>query len=108
MISVDGDAALADQAEPVTVILVRPEGETELAVEHALRRVLTQQDQALHRATIHSVQLVWNIPQQELGPDIELTPGDVVRDSLGTKWTILSATLRTLQTRWRAVCQKQK
>ncbi len=108
MLIVDGDAALADQSEPVTVVLVRPDGETELTVNRALRRMLTQQDQARHRATIQSAQLVWNIPQHELAPDTELTPGDVVRDSQGTEWTILSATLHTLQSRWRAVCQKRK
>jgi hypothetical protein len=106
-LNINNDSTLADGVETVTVTLKRAEGETEITVPGALRRGLVRPHETYSGVALQGEELVWNIPHEPLD-DASLQRGDTIADAADSVWTILSASLLTLGTRWRCVCRKEQ
>lgn len=106
-IDVQNDVLGFDNTEAVTVTLRRPDGETPLAVTHALRRTVDLRSETYGGVRLRGDEIVWNLPNSQLAGE-ELRPGDAIADGSGTRWTVLSVGRLTFGARWRAVCRKER
>ena len=108
------DMSLADNTQTVTVTTKRVSGDTQIEVAGALRRVLDRPLESFSGITLQGDEIVWNLPDGQLGGS-EIEPGDTITeaaiadiDSETAIWTVLIVSNRTLGTRWRAICRKQR
>ncbi len=95
------DCLLVDGTETVTL-----HSTSVIGVEGARRGRLTLADTEFRQVGIESADLAWNLPDVSLGGVVP-RQGDAIEDSLGTYWTILSATRSPLTGVWRTVTRRQ-
>lgn len=93
---------IADGAE--TVQLHRA-GAASVSVAGAVRRRV-EVAQASDLPGVTRRDAVWHLPAAAIDGDVG--PGDVIEQSAGDQWTIVTAALVTLNTRWRCLARQQQ
>ncbi len=97
----DDWSTLLDGLQPVT--LLRPGTSLSAVVPHALCRVLKRGEAETTVAWNTHSDVVWHLPAAEIAQ----TPqsGDLLVESSGRRWTILSVRALALATRWRCIAR---
>lgn len=102
----DPDFLRFDGLEAVTVQLVGAANKNqEIPVSHALPRPIDIRRDTLLGIELATDSKVWNIRKSDL-QGAELRENDLIIDGSGNKWKVVSLSLRTFSTRYRAVCNK--
>lgn len=102
----DADFLTFDNLEAVTVQLQGRNNENqEIPVEYALKRRVDIRRDILAGLELASDSQVWNVRKSDLG-GAELRESDLIIDGSGTRWKIISLSLVSFNTRYRAVCNK--
>lgn len=96
------DCLLIDGTESVTL-----EGTATVNVACAKRGAVSGRELMQPQLGLTADDVTWSIPDQSLA-GIEPRVGDVLRDSTGTGWVLLTVSRSSLTRVWRAVCRKQR
>lgn len=99
---ISDDFLLIDGSESVTF-----EGAATVNVPSAKRGTLTEQELMQPQLGLTAEDMAWSISASSL-PGVEPQPGDVVRDSGASGWTVVSASKSLLTNVWRLLCRKQR
>jgi hypothetical protein len=89
-----------DGVESVTHRSKRTSGDLDTTVAHALRRELTNAESAPSRGVSVAGRIAWTLPVNDLGA-VAVKPKDQIIDGAGDVWTVLTADLVTLRSRYR-------
>jgi hypothetical protein len=100
------DCSLFDGARSVTLRQVRPEGSADRAVAHALPAALTRDARVATGVSVMGDERTWQLSAAEVGAG-GVEPGDLIIDQTGAAWSVVSARLLALETRWCCVCRRQ-
>jgi hypothetical protein len=100
------DALAFDGGASVTLNQKRAGTVTPVTVRNATSGPLTSRPRdALGAVGVVGTERQWSLNAADVGP-AGVQPGDAIDDGT-TRWTVLSADLATLGTRWRCVTRKQ-
>jgi uncharacterized protein YerC len=103
------DYQFFDNTESVNVE-IRSISQT-VRVDNALRRSLSKREQESLGGLLTNSSVVWEIPVAEFGDAYDIQEGDFIYEldpDRPLTWSVVSASLATLRTRWRCVCNKQR
>ena len=101
-----GDSLTFDGGQSVTLNQKRAGVVTPVSVRNAMSSPLTnRQIEALGGVGLVGTERNWDLPAGDVGP-AGVQPCDVIDDG-ATRWTILTADLATLGSRWRCVTRRQ-
>src|SRR5438132_1646594 len=98
----DDLAAIVDGLEVVTLHPSGSGGAT--TVTRALRRALTELEQAASQGRYLAGDVTWHLPASEVAAAPR--PGTALVDAAGTRFTILSVDEASLGSRWRCVSRR--
>lgn len=105
-LDIAGDYTLFDGGQSVTLRQIRADGSTSVAVSNVVGGVVANRRAAYAGLEITGDESAFSLNATQVG-----TPGvivdDIIIDSAGVSWRVLSAEKRTLDTRWYAVCRRQ-
>lgn len=100
------DPLAFDGGQPVTLLQKRAGGVSALAVRNATSGPVTNRErQALGAVGLVGTERQWSLNAADVGP-AGVVPGDCLDDGTSL-WTILTADLATLGSRWRCVARRQ-
>jgi hypothetical protein len=100
------DSLAFDEGQPITLNQNRAGTVTPVSVRNATSGPLTnRQIEALGSVGIVGTERNWSLAAGDVGP-AGVQPGDVIDDG-AHRWTVLSADLATLGSRWRCVTRRQ-
>lgn len=108
-IDADADFANIDNRETVTVTCPRAGVDPDFAAETdlAFRRPLDIRRDFTADVALTGKEIVWNIAASVMvngSGRVELQEGDTITDGDGKVYKVLTASLKTFRSRWRAVC----
>ncbi len=92
---------VADGLEAVTVH--RRDSTEAIAVAHALRQAIHTREAASSQGRYTAADVGWNLPASELAEPP--SPGDVIVDVQGQRWTVLEVSQLARRSRWRCVAR---
>jgi hypothetical protein len=101
-----GDAQYFDGGKAVTLRQIRPDGITTASITNATDSPLSKQRATFSGIEITGEERQFSLAASEVGT-AGVNPQDIITDDDGETWRVLSADLRTLDTRWMCVCRKQ-
>jgi len=103
---ISSDSLAFDGGVPVTLNQKRAGTVNLISVRNATNGPLTnRQIQALGSVSLTGTERNWSLDAADVGPD-GVQPGDVIDDG-SNRWTVATADLATLGSRWRCATRKQ-
>ena len=105
-LSIASDYTIWDGGETVELRQIRADGNTSVTVSNAINSPLQKV-----RATFSGVELtgeerVWSLNATQIG-SVGVALQDLIIDSSDNRWRVISADLRSMDTRWFCLCRKQ-
>lgn len=105
-LDVSGDYTLFDGGETVTLRQIRPDGTTSVTVANALAGVVGNNRGSYQGVEVTGYEKSWSLNATQIGTRGVLVD-DIITDSSGEAWRVLTTQLATLDTRWVVVTRRQ-
>lgn len=97
------DFFLLDVFESVTAVLVRENGNPEIGVQYASRSQVDLRRDSYAGVSLSASSRNWSFAKSELSGE-DLTRGDFIIDSCGTRWIVEAVSVGSFETIIRATC----
>ena len=105
-VDISGDYAHFDGGETVELRQIRADGNTSVTISNAINSPLRKSAQNFSGVDITGDERNWSINATQAG-SVGVEPQDIIIDASGYRWRVLSADLRSMDTRWLCLCRKQ-
>lgn len=105
-LDIAGDYTLFDGGEPVTLRQIRADGTTSVAVANALAGIVGNNRANFAGVEITGYEKSWSLNAQQVGSRGVLVD-DIIVDSSGESWRVLTTQQQTLDTRWLVLTRRQ-
>jgi hypothetical protein len=105
-LDISGDYVIFDNGEAVTLRQIRPEGASSVRVANAVAGVVNRARLAAAGIEITGDEKGFSLNALQVG-SLGVEVDDIIIDSAGERWRVLSTSLATLDTRWSVVCRRQ-
>jgi hypothetical protein len=106
-LNISGDYAIFDGGETVTLRQIRSDdGAAEVTVLNAINTPLNRSSTQGGSLSIVGDERSWSLNTTQVGSR-GVQVNDTITDASGQSWLVLSASLRTFDTRWLCVCRKE-
>lgn len=104
--NIAGDYAYFDGGESVELRQIRADGATSVTVANAVNNPMSRAGLTLAGVDIVGDERQWSLNATQIG-SLGVQVSDTFTDAAGDVWRVISASLRTLDTRWLVVARKQ-
>jgi len=113
-LDISGDYTIFDGGEVVTLRQIRPDGATSVTVDNAVSGPVDRRRAAMAGIDITGDERSFSLNATQPGARGVQVPGargvqvdDIVTDSTGERWRVLSTSLASLDARWIVLTRKQ-
>jgi hypothetical protein len=90
----------------VSITILRGDSSTTAEVSNCLQRAVDRHERNYSGAALVGNETVWHVPAAKFKAEFageELRQGDLIAQG-NHQWVIIDASLQTLKTRWRCIC----
>jgi hypothetical protein len=105
-LDISGDYAIFDGGEVVTLRQIRPDGATSVTVDNAVSGPVDRRRAAMAGIDITGDERSFSLNATQPGAR-GVQVDDIVIDSTGERWRVLSTSLASLDARWIVLTRKQ-